>query len=105
MQEPFDTDRALATSRARIADGTLRGTALRELIEARDERTRDRWVEALLAIDLALERPAMDDRELIGYQPSGVGAVLALIDDVPIGRDACFVDIGSGLGKVTMLVH
>jgi SAM-dependent methyltransferase len=98
-------DAELAALREQIRGGSLCGAALRERIEAHGEATRDRWVEALLGIDAPVVRAAIDDRELIGYQPSGVGAVLALIKDVPIGAADRFADIGSGLGKVTMLVH
>jgi SAM-dependent methyltransferase len=95
----------LGELRARIAGGELRGDALRAELEQRDEAERDRWVEGLLGIAAPIERAMIAERELIGYQPSGVGAVLALIRDVPIGARDVFVDIGSGLGKVTMLVH
>lgn len=95
----------LAGLRAQIAAGTLRGPALRARIEACPERERDAWVEALLGIDAPFARAPIDDRELIGYQPSGVGAVLALIRDVPICASQRFADIGAGLGKVTLLVH
>jgi len=98
-------DRELASLREAIRDGGLRGSALLAQIERREEARRDGWVEALLGIDAPIERAAIADRELIAYQPSGVGAVLALIRDVPIGAGDVFVDIGSGLGKVTMLVH
>ena len=99
------SDRELGALREAIRDGSSRGHALLAEIERRDEDKRDGWVEALLGIDAPIERAAIADRELIGYQPSGVGAVLALIRDVPIGAGDVFVDIGSGLGKVTMLVH
>jgi hypothetical protein len=91
--------------RAAILGGGLRGAALLAELERCDEARRDRWIEALLGIAAPVQRAPIADRDLIGYQPSGVGAVLALIRDVPIGKRDVFVDIGSGLGKVTMLVH
>jgi hypothetical protein len=91
--------------RAQLRSGALRGQGLGALLEAQPEAECDRWIECLLGIrDLSARRPSVE-RELIGYQPSGVGAVLALIRDVPIVASDVFVDIGSGLGKVTMLVH
>lgn len=83
----------------------MRGQGLRALLEAQPEAERDRWIECLLGIrDLTARRPSPEP-ELIGYQPSGVGALLALVRDVPITARDVLVDIGSGLGKVTMLVH
>jgi SAM-dependent methyltransferase len=98
-------DDELDRLRAQLRSGALRGQGLRALLEAQAEAECDRWIECLLGIrDLSARRSSAEP-ELIGYQPSGVGAVLTLIRDVPIAAGDVFVDIGSGLGKVTMLVH
>jgi protein-L-isoaspartate O-methyltransferase len=74
-------------------------------LAAVSEAERDAWVERRLGIDRVPAGRASRERELIGYLPSGVGAILALIREVPIMARDHFVDIGSGLGKVTLLVR
>jgi hypothetical protein len=91
--------------RAQLRDGALRGQALLARVLAQPDAERDEWAERLLGIRELGPRAPSAERELIGYQPSGVGAVLRLIEDVPITVRDELVDVGSGLGKVTMLVH
>ena len=45
------------------------------------------------------------DGEMIHYESTPVSAVLELVDRVPLTRADRFVDIGSGLGQVVLLVH
>ena len=45
------------------------------------------------------------DVEMIHYESTPVSAVLELVDRVPLTRGDRFVDIGSGLGQVVLLVH
>ncbi len=43
--------------------------------------------------------------EMIHYESTPVSALLELVDRVPLTRADRFVDIGSGLGQVVLLVH
>lgn len=95
----------LESLRVQLSAGALRGEPLLARLLARDDSERDEWIELLLGIRELGPRAPSPERELIGYQPSGVGALLRLIDDVPISARDELVDVGSGLGKVTMLVH
>jgi protein-L-isoaspartate O-methyltransferase len=88
-----------------VRRGTLRGPALVALIESLPEATRDAWVERLLGLGTAHSTPRTEDGELIGHHASGVGALLQLIREVPIRAGDVFVDLGSGLGKATLLTH
>ena len=45
------------------------------------------------------------DSEMIHYEPTPVSALLELVDRVPLTPADRFVDIGSGLGQVALLVH
>ena len=45
------------------------------------------------------------DNEMIHYESTPVSALLELVDRVPLTRADRFVDIGSGLGQVALLVH
>ena len=45
------------------------------------------------------------DSEMIHYESTPVSALLELVDRVPLTHADRFVDIGSGLGQVALLVH
>jgi SAM-dependent methyltransferase len=92
----------LEALRDALRRGTLRGPALVALLESQPEAARDAWVERLLGLPSV---PDTGSGELIGHHLSGVGALLQLIREVPIRADDVFVDIGSGLGKATLLTH
>ena len=92
-------------ARADIQAGTLRGAALLMLLLSVPFRERDAWVDELLA----LEPAPLDDSQLprgaVPYLPSGVEEILATMQEAPLRSQDQFVDLGSGLGKVVILVH
>jgi hypothetical protein len=88
-----------------VRSGALRGAALRAAIEAVPPAARDPWVERLLGLHGAVPEGRNTEGELIGYLPSGVGAILHLVDACPLRADDVLVDVGAGLGKVLMLAH
>ncbi len=45
------------------------------------------------------------DAEMIHYESTPVSALLELVDRVPLTAEDRFIDIGSGLGQVAMLIH
>jgi SAM-dependent methyltransferase len=92
------------TARAALADGALRGPALRELIVSAPFVERDAFVDELLQI----EAPPPDaplPRGAVPYLPCGVDEILAMVRDAPVGPSDELVDLGSGLGRVAILVH
>lgn len=91
--------------RAEVQRGRLRGAALVALLESLPPAEREAWVERLLGLTPAPGTEHTGQGELIGHHASGVGALLQLIRDVPIRATDVFVDVGSGLGKATLLVH
>lgn len=91
--------------RAEVRRGELRGGALVSLLESLPANERDAWVERLLGVATAPVTAHTGHGELIGHHASGVGALLQLIRDVPIRDTDIFVDLGSGLGKATLLVN
>jgi protein-L-isoaspartate O-methyltransferase len=91
--------------RDEVRRGKLRGGALAALLESQPPAEREAWVERLLGLTSAPAPEHMGHGELIGHHASGVGALLQLIRDVPIRATDVFVDVGSGLGKATLLVH
>jgi hypothetical protein len=65
---------------------------------------RDGAFERLLGIDETPQQQALGEGRM-GYMPAGIAAIVRTVLDTPIGRSDVFVDLGSGLGKVTMAVH
>lgn len=96
---------ALSPLRDQLRTGALRGEALADLIRARPPADREEWLEELLGVDRAPAASLPPHPELLGYHASGVGALLHLIRDTPVRAGDVFVDVGSGMGKVTLLVH
>lgn len=45
------------------------------------------------------------ETEMVAYQPTPVSVVLDLVKRARLGPQDLFVDLGSGLGQVTLLVH
>lgn len=102
--DPALRARAIEARTALIA-GTLRGSALADLLQSIAWDERDAFTDELLMIgppvaDIPLPRGS------VPYLPCGVDEILALVRDVPlrVGEDE-LVDIGSGLGRVAILVH
>lgn len=91
-------------ARLPIASGALRGSALLDRILAVPFLERDAWVDVLLGIDSP--PPDADlPRGAVPYLPCGVDEILAAIREAPITDHDELVDLGSGLGRVVMLVH
>jgi SAM-dependent methyltransferase len=81
-----------------------RGEELREALLALPPGDRDAWVDELLA----LPEPPPDTglpQGGVPYLPAGVEEILTAIRDVPVKPGDTFVDLGSGIGRVVMLVH
>ena len=66
---------------------------------------RDTWIDEVL--DIEPSPPDMPDlpRGSVPYLPCGIDEILATVRDVPVGAGDILVDIGSGLGRVAILVH
>jgi SAM-dependent methyltransferase len=92
-------------ARNEIVRGALRGTELLELVLSVPFLDRDAFADALLGIDEVPEDAKDLPREAVPYLPCGVEEILAMVREVPITSEADFVDLGSGVGRVAMLVH
>ena len=119
MQHPAQDGAALSrlyeqirqTARAQHADVRARIRAGRLELEpfiARLEQTplelRDHLVEEILDIAYPpLQKPVLP-REAVGYSPSGLAEILFVVAEAKLGPGKTFVDLGSGLGKVALLV-
>lgn len=66
---------------------------------------RDAWVDRALGIrELPDDGPALP-KGCVPYLPCPVDALLRIIDAAAIGPADVFVDVGSGIGRATSLVH
>lgn len=92
-----------AKTRAALQDGTLRGWALRKLLE--EHPSPDAFVEEVLE----LAHPPLDEAPLPAhhtpYVASGLTEVLHALDVTRLGPGDTLVDVGAGLGKVVLLAH
>ena len=92
-------------ARAEIVSGRLRGEALLALLLEVPPFDRDAWVDALLGIeDLPEDVPDLP-RGAVLYLPCGVDEILATLRELRIRPGDHFVDLGSGLGRVSILFH
>lgn len=88
-----------------VASGALRGAAFRARLLAVPFLERDAWVDAVLGIaEVPDDEPGLP-RESVPYLPCGVEEIVAMVDEAPVGATDEFVDLGAGLGRVSMLVH
>ena len=96
--------RSHATLRRQIAQGQLRGGALRDLFDDVPRLERDHFVEEALGIAYPpLEEPALVTSEHMTYAPSGYDEIVHALELTRLGPGDRFLDLGSGLGKVVML--
>jgi SAM-dependent methyltransferase len=65
---------------------------------------RDAAVETYLGISQPVSEAAPADH-LLGYQASGVAAIVQTLVGVPVTEDDVVVDLGAGLGKVLLLAR
>ncbi|MGC9348560.1 MAG: class I SAM-dependent methyltransferase [Anaerolineae bacterium] len=118
-QELETVDHALFDRmRHRIRTGELRGDALRQRLDAFTDYRPGNTDHRHLSFDtldavingLLLGQPVPDPTvtltpEMISYQATPGSVILELVDRVDVNTETRFFDIGSGLGKVPLLVH
>jgi SAM-dependent methyltransferase len=79
--------------------------AFRERLRRIDPRSRDGWVDEILGLGDLPDDGRDLPRGCVPYLPSPVDALLRVVELAAITPDDVFVDVGSGLGRATMLVH
>jgi hypothetical protein len=94
--------------RAEIIDGVrgkkLRGPALANLIRDVGRDDRDTFVDELLGFDY-VPSDSNIPRGGTPYLPCGVDEIMRMVHDVPLRATDTFVDLGSGVGRVSILAH
>lgn len=70
-----------------------------------DPRERDGWVDAVFELGEVPDDGPELPRGCVPYLPSPVNTLLTMIDIVAVQSHDVFVDVGSGLGRATALIH
>ncbi|MHB8873485.1 MAG: hypothetical protein ACYC8T_07340 [Myxococcaceae bacterium] len=95
----------LEADRERIRRGGLRGPELLAWLEACAPDLREAAVEQLLGVAHRPPGRGSLGEGLIDYVPSGFDPVVRAVIELPLTAEDVLIDLGSGLGKVTMLAH
>jgi hypothetical protein len=93
-----------AEVRGRIRDRTLDKEAFVARLLETPVETRDHLVEEILGVAYPPLEERSLPREMIHYCPSGLAEILFTLENAGLGPGKTFVDLGSGLGKVVLLV-
>lgn len=107
MQSGVDagTRDAALTVRSALERGHGEPVAFRAALERVPAVDRDAWVDLALGVP----EPPADGHELprgcVPYLPCGVDTLLRAVEAASLTAADVFVDIGSGLGRATALVH
>lgn len=83
----------------------MRGAALLEHLRSIPFDERDVAVDALLGICEVPPDTAELPRGAVPYLPCGVDEIIAMVLEAPVSQTDTFVDLGSGIGRVAILVH
>jgi hypothetical protein len=95
--------RRARTARDAIVAGSLRGSALRELLLDVPYVDRDAFTDEMLQIDQPPDVPLPPGA--VPYLPCGIDEILAMVRDAPVGPGDELIDLGSGLGRVAIMIH
>lgn len=87
-----------------VSQGSLRGDALLRRILEVPLVDRDAWVDVLLGIDQVPDDAPGLPRDSVPYLPAGVEEILVMVRELPLRDSDELVDLGSGVGRVVMLV-
>ena len=91
--------------RALVLERKATPALVRSALNTIPSRDRDGWVDRLLELDeVADDGPALP-RGGVAYLPCAIDSVLRAIDLAGVTDTDLFVDVGSGVGRVTPLVH
>ena len=101
-----DLDRRSAQrARSRIADGLHDPSAFRAALLSVAPASRDAWLDHVLGLgELPDDGPELP-RDCVPYLPCPVDALLRMVERAPVLASDTFVDVGSGVGRATALVH
>jgi protein-L-isoaspartate O-methyltransferase len=94
-----------AELRAAIADGSLRGAALRSVFERAPLLERDHFVEEVLGIAYPPLDEGAPEQDSMSYVASGYAEIVHAFDVMELSTADSLLDLGSGAGKVLLLAQ
>lgn len=97
--------RSAEALRRQIAAGAHDRLAFRAALLAVPREARDAWFDRVLAVGAPPDDGPELPRGCVPYLPCGVDALIEVVDGAAIGPTDVFVDVGSGIGRATALVH
>lgn len=92
-------------ARSLIARGQHDPPAFRAALLSVPLLSRDAWVDLVLGLDELPDDGPELPRDCVPYLPCPVDALLRVVDQAPVRASDVFVDVGSGTGRATALVH
>ncbi|MBM4779749.1 MAG: hypothetical protein GQE15_18750 [Archangiaceae bacterium] len=88
-----------------VLEGKATPALVRDALNSIAPRARDAWVDRLLGLEeIPDDGPALP-RGAVPYLPCAIDSVLRAIDLAGVTDTDLFVDVGSGVGRVTTIVH
>lgn len=91
--------------RARVCAGEVTPRAFRDALDAVPSMDRDAWVDAVLGLDGVPDDGPTLPPGGVPYLPCAVGAISPVLEHACVQPSDVFVDLGSGVGRVSALVH
>ncbi len=91
--------------RALVERGASTPAAFREALLGVSPLERDAWVDLVLGLDALPDDGPELPRGCVPYLPCPVDALLRVVEHAPVRAEDVFVDVGSGAGRATALVH
>jgi SAM-dependent methyltransferase len=91
--------------RQRIEAGAHDRLAFRAALLAVPPDARDAWLDRVLGLCAPPDDGPELPRGCVPYLPCGVDALIEIVDSAEVGPTDVFVDVGSGVGRATALVH
>lgn len=88
-----------------LEDAPRAAGALRNTLERLPCHGRDAWLDQVFDVDSLAEDGAELPRGCAPYIPCSVDLLLRMVDSAQVGSRDVFVDIGSGVGRATALIH
>ena len=87
------------------SDPERRAVDLRAALAALPADARDPWLDRVLGVDALLEDGPDLPAGCAPYIPCPVDILLVMLEAAQVGSHDVFVDVGSGIGRVTALAH
>jgi SAM-dependent methyltransferase len=87
------------------ANPERRAVEFRAALEAQPAEERDAWLDNVLGVDALLDDGPDLPAGCVPYLPCPVDVLLLMLEVAQVGRQDVFVDVGSGVGRATVLTH